>query len=363
MTGRYLIFVPEINPNTFVFFYSRGSSERSFSIRDYTTGSSPLLRYANEFPDDVTSEMILSWTNRPGNHRVKAEPRDTNDVAFWRRRIEHLNRSRLGLEPRADPEPPQVPTETESSAFPLLDLPLFQSLPKARKGHDVRRMFTSPRSEDWVTWNVFRLLSRRSPQAWWPHIMAVANSRLRKPLELPAPTRIDLWVPMNAPLAYEAASRARMATSDDPAWVARAALSDPVEGSSEIDVVMRGTGYLLIAEAKLTSDISSRTTYDPARNQIARNIDCVLESAGGDLPLFWMIVKDRASDRMYVQLIEEWQKDPTRLSQALPHRDVADIHGVLDRCATITWSEILEPIEPDSDDEPEVWDELIRRIS
>jgi hypothetical protein len=52
-----------------------------------------------------------------------------------------------------------------------------------------------------------------------------------------------------------------------------------VEGNSEIDVVIESTSLLIDVEAKLDSDISMRTTYDPSRNQIVRNIDCVMEAA------------------------------------------------------------------------------------
>jgi hypothetical protein len=34
VTGRYLIFVPEINANSFVFFYEKGLSGQSYSVRD-----------------------------------------------------------------------------------------------------------------------------------------------------------------------------------------------------------------------------------------------------------------------------------------------------------------------------------------
>lgn len=143
----------------------------------------------------------------------------------------------------------------------------------------------------------------------------------------------------------------------------RAAIPDAVEGRSEIDVVMRGPGYLLVAEASLTSDISVSTTYDPNRNQIARNIDCVLENADTELPIFWMIVKDRGPGRMYVQLIDQWRQDPAALIQMLPHRAAFEVEAVMDRCAVITWDEILEAIEPATEDEFDLWAELLSRTN
>ena len=47
-----------------------------------------------------------------------------------------------------------------------------------------------------------------------------------------------------------------------------------------MDTIFEGGGFLIFVEAKLGSDVSQRTTYDPLRNQIERNIDCAVEEAG-----------------------------------------------------------------------------------
>ena len=93
-----------------------------------------------------------------------------------------------------------------------------------------------------------------------------------------------------------------------------------MEGPSEIDLVLSGNGYLIFVEAKLDSDISLRTTYDPARNQILRNIDCLLEEAGDRTPRFWMLAKDRHSTRAYMQLLADYRRDPAAVHALLPHR-------------------------------------------
>ena len=252
---------------------------------------------------------------------------------------------------------------TPPPTFPMLDLESFRLSTKFRKPQFTRRIFSSPMSEDWVTWNVFRLLGRRPASVWWPKLIEVAQAQCRGDLDLPDPTVVDLWVPMRAPVIYEAASRARMAASDDQAWVLRATDPNPVEGVSEIDVVIRGPGYQLLAEAKLLSDISRRTTYDPLRNQIVRNIDCALESPGTALPLFWMFVKDRSPVRIYSQLIDAWKEDPGLLASALPHRNAQVISDLIDRCAIVTWAEILSAIDSIDPDEEDVWVELQKRIA
>jgi hypothetical protein len=83
-----------------------------------------------------------------------------------------------------------------------------------------------------------------------------------------------------------------MRESTNKAWVERSQDPRPVEGDSEIDVILQNSVLVVFAEAKLGSDISSSTTYDPHRNQIVRNIDCVLDWANGRAPLFWMLVRD-----------------------------------------------------------------------
>ena len=67
----------------------------------------------------------------------------------------------------------------------------------------------------------------------------------------------------------------------------------------------------MYVEAKLGSDISMNTKYDPQRNQIVRNIDCLIENAGERLPIFWMLVRDEAPERAYVQLMKNYKADPS----------------------------------------------------
>jgi hypothetical protein len=72
----------------------------------------------------------------------------------------------------------------------------------------------------------------------------------------------------------------------------------PVEGATEVDVSQEGSSYLVFVEAKLGSDVSWRTTYDPT----VRNIDCLIETAGSKTPHFWMIVRDKGPSRSYTAL-------------------------------------------------------------
>jgi len=133
-----------------------------------------------------------------------------------------------------------------------------------------------------------------------------------------------------------------MQNSGNREWVLRSSNPDPVEGNSEIDLVFEHDQYLVYVEAKLGSDISMDTKYDPQRNQIARNIDCVIANSSNRLPIFWMLVRDEAPERAYVQLMRAYRSDPTLLSRDLPHRERAVLNTVAQNLTILLWSEYSE---------------------
>jgi 8-oxo-dGTP diphosphatase len=245
--------------------------------------------------------------------------------------------------------------------YPLLDRHLFDQLPKAKKVKDVQRMLHSSQSEDWVTWNVVRLLSRRPWKTWWPHLMELVSQSADEEIDLPTPTNVDLWKTVPAPLAYERASRERMRASDNRSWQDRALNPKPVEGETEVEVSLEGASYLVYVEAKLGSDISARTTYDPYRNQVVRNIDCVLEYRKKRRPYFWMFARDRGPERSYIQLLKSYRREPKTLAEQLPHRSGREIDEVSRTLAVVTWSDLLDAVTPDDREERVVYKELQRR--
>jgi hypothetical protein len=133
-----------------------------------------------------------------------------------------------------------------------------------------------------------------------------------------------------------------MLASPNAAWTARAQNADPVEGSSEIDICFDHEKYLIFIEAKLGSDISLSTSYDPERNQIARNIDCVIEEAGDRVPIFWMVVRDLDASRAYVQLMQSYRSDPAILAAILPHRDSGALEVMARNLVVLQWADFGE---------------------
>lgn len=345
---RRMMFIPRVNPKSFVFFFEKGNSGASWSIRDYSI-KHRLRQYGpHEFPwsADEIHEMA--------EHSLDAPTVSTDNLTFWYEHTCECNKRHLGATSASNPSPPvgtasTSPTRTPppttdppNGSFPVLNLQQLLDAPKGRKGQDMERLLHSPNSEDWVTWNFFQVLFKQYPSGWWGHFISAArrrNPNLRFPFDdrsLPLPT---LWSSVTAPAEYEAQSRIRMQSSGNAEAVLRARNPEPVENPSEIDVSFKHDHFLVYVEAKLGSDISMNTKYDPQRNQIVRNIDCLIGNAGERMPIFWLLVRDQEPDRAYVQLMNSYKADPSALATELPHRDRAKLNVVAQNLTILLWSD------------------------
>jgi hypothetical protein len=229
-------------------------------------------------------------------------------------------------------------------------------------------MLYSKASEDWVTWTVFGLLERCAPTAWWPDLVKLArieNPRLMLPPGWDEIPEVRLWQPVPSPCGYETASRDRMRQSNKETWVKRSHNPRSVECESEIDVMLRNSVLVVFAEAKLGSDISSSTTYDPRRNQIVRNIDCVLDRAEGRVPMFWMLVRDASQRRSYTQLLSHYRAEPDALVGELRHHDPETVTRLAGNLTLLLWKDIVaqvgEVLAGDDEQIASIKDELSSR--
>lgn len=341
-----MVLLPEINPRSFLFFFEKGASGFSYSLRDYSIPNHVTERRARDFgwsADEV---------RRKATHILDAPYMDVNLLGEWHSYTSALNASLgIGSTGAAILAPSGLVLQESSRAtfprtFPLLNPDGFAALAKAAKRGDVRRMLESSQSEDWVTWNVMNLLLSSRPDTWWAQLSAQimqANPNLQFPASTMLP-QVRFWQKVASPKEYEASSRERMRRSSDPMTSARSRATEPVEGDSEIDLIIESSWLLIYIEAKLDSDISMRTTHDPARNQIIRNIDCLLDSAHGRAPLFWMFVRDASEGRAYTQLMRKYREEPTILSRDLPHRDPLLLEKVAQSLTIVTWREIAQGI-------------------
>ena len=368
---RRMIFIPDVHPRSFVFFFERGNSGTSWSIRDYSVRN----RVREYGPRDF--RWSADEIHQKAQHSLDAPTHHTDDLTFWHEHTNECNRRHLGTPasesivastPTAQAiSPPSVPPQRSGAMFPVLNLPTLLNSRKGRKAQDMDRILHSPNSEDWVTWNFMEIMKRQYPNGWWGHLVSAArrrNPELRFPVEDPSLPRPVLWSSVPAPSEYEAQSRIRMRNSGNQEWVLRANNPDPVEGPSEIDVTFDYDQFLVYVEAKLGSDVSMSTTYDPQRNQIVRNIDCLIESAGNRTPMFWMLARDEEPSRAYVQLMGSYKIDPGGLIRDLPHRDPETLKGIAQNLTILLWSDFRELVcGPGWDEESAaVKQELERRI-
>jgi hypothetical protein len=343
---RRLIYCPEINHSSVVLLFEKGDKGESWSVRDYSRPGSVILRYAREFDSSLSelSDRIL--------HSLDAPAVSTNDVEFWHQLTLKSNAS-LNLlkaddaEQYSTGEPATEVIEQPTAQFGLIDHERLLSLQKARKAEDMRRILHSPNSEDWVTWNVFAMVQKHAPETWWEHLIDLArhdNPKLTLPHGSAQIPKVSLWRSVPAPREYETSSRARLRASAIAEWIDRAEKPGPVEGDSEIDISIHNDAVTVFIEAKLGSDISSRTTYDPDRNQIVRNIDCLLDDARGTVPLFWMLVRDSGQGRAYTQLMHTYRRDPAKLVEALPHRNPTTLQGIAQRLSIVLWLDFVQAL-------------------
>lgn len=383
MANRRFIHAPEINPHTFLLFYFQGPTGRRYSFRDYSLpGGSVRITRARDYSYTVDEIMAMAkWS-------FDAPAHSTEDIEFWRGQIAELNKHYLPSTSSASEEAAisaanqrdSVPPPTRSSAPPnsfgqgpgvllppveypvLAPFALARHAVKGKKTSDMQRILTSARSEDYVTWNIVQLLEILDPRVWWNELIDLARKN-NPALELVCKERdfpsLKTWQLFPSPVQYERNSRTRMERSENKRWQARSKKPRPVEGETEVDLMLEGREYVLMIEAKCDSDISMSTTYDPGRNQILRNIDVVLENAGDRTPAFWLLAPSEGEGRAYTQLLRSYRRDPGLLSKMLPHRTSAEIAAVSRNLALITWADTIGVVRHALD---QILNEVARRV-
>jgi len=146
-----------------------------------------------------------------------------------------------------------------------------------------------------------------------------------------------------------------------PFIIASAHDKKTLEGSTQVDALILNpdNGFNVLIEAKVLSDISIGITYDVVRNQIARNIDVMLEWDKGlcdpldkrdpNKSLFLLVApklfKDRPTSRLYGYKIREYQdgnKGVDALKKDLPHRKEKELQDIPSRIGWLTWEDFKE---------------------
>ena len=131
-----------------------------------------------------------------------------------------------------------------------------------------------------------------------------------------------------------------------------------LEGPTNVDAIFlnEGNGFAVLIEAKVLSDISYQITYDTMRNQIARNIDVMLErndslckplnKRNPNKTLFLLLTpklfKDNPKSRLYGYKFSDYKENPASLQVDLPHRENLDAENISKRLGWLTWEDFRE---------------------
>ncbi len=131
-----------------------------------------------------------------------------------------------------------------------------------------------------------------------------------------------------------------------------------LEGPTNVDAILinKINGFAVVIEAKVLSDISYQITYDVTRNQIARNVNVILEKNPKLCPpldkrdpkktLFLLLTsglfKNNPSSRLYGYKFNEYKADPSSLGCDLPHRKDCDWENISKRLGWLTWEDFRE---------------------
>lgn len=168
-------------------------------------------------------------------------------------------------------------------------------------------------------------------------------------LYLPAPTeyksRLERTVVNQHPIPY-----VRFA-AQKPNGTSRKDL----EKATVVDAILinEDNGFAVIIEAKVLSDISCQVSYDVTRNQIARNIDVMLETnpklkwplhrRDSDKTCFMLLTpevfRNKPHTRLYGWLMNEYMEVPEAIARDLKHRHNIDWKAVSHRLGWLTWED------------------------
>jgi len=131
-----------------------------------------------------------------------------------------------------------------------------------------------------------------------------------------------------------------------------------LEGPTHVDAILlnKDNGFAVVIEAKVLSDISCQITYDVSRNQIARNIDVMLEENDDLCPplnyrdpdkTFFLLLtprlfKNNPSSRLYGYKMEEYKKNSESLKFDLRHRPDINCANISKRIGWLSWEDFKD---------------------
>jgi hypothetical protein len=144
----------------------------------------------------------------------------------------------------------------------------------------LKRILNSPESEDFLTWSIFRPLKDIKPLSKW---LVPFFQRGLKEWEIFEEADLDkaelnFWYGRKSkefypPEEHQEWLKKRLEGSKVLKFRERTKVARRLEGPTEVDLVIDSPKTLTFVEAKYTADIDCKTSYDPCRDQITRNLD------------------------------------------------------------------------------------------
>jgi len=121
-----------------------------------------------------------------------------------------------------------------------------------------------------------------------------------------------------------------------------------LETDTHVDVVIRTKNLLIFVEMKFTSDISTQTTFNPYRNQLARTIDAgISEAEMKGKRLFVLLCSPsefyQKKSRFYYYKLQEYT-DLSKIKDDVGWRELAEIQKHLLSVAWIPLERVIETI-------------------
>jgi hypothetical protein len=132
-----------------------------------------------------------------------------------------------------------------------------------------------------------------------------------------------------------------------------------LEGPTHVDALLlnKKSGFSVLFEAKVLSDISSQVSFDVMRNQVVRCVDVMLDKNPNlaepldrrdpDRSLFVLltpkIFKENSHTRLYGWLMNSYMNKPEMLKRDMPHRgEEIDWANLSERLGWLTWEDCEE---------------------
>jgi hypothetical protein len=221
-----------------------------------------------------------------------------------------------------------------------------QALGRSSPG-DIKRARQIEKDERvWIVSALMALYHDQDPAAAFGHLLVAAN--------LAPPGGHEVWqaalrgelhlffeVGLNSPRAYREYLSARLDERTPIPYVREAAgrVGLRLEGATQVDAVLLApdTGVRVMFEAKVLSDCSATVTYDVLRNQLARNIDVMLDrqprlphplsSRDPESSCLVLVTPElfrrQPHSRLYGWLMNDYREHPETIGRDLPHRTAA----------------------------------------